>query len=186
MAKGDSSSSSAAYKPRYSIDKLNGSNYQVWKLIMELYLKQLQLWDVVNGNDAQPVAPKDKAPQGNYADILKSWQTKDINAQTEIIGHYADRQVQMVRSMSSAQAIWNFFQKSYEHTDLIYQVSLIKRLVNSNMQEGQNTAKFLDTWQALLDEVLISGLGIPKTLQAMLLLAALPASWRAFITVDNL
>ena len=191
MAEGTASSSAAhVYKPRYVIEKLNGTNYQVWKLRMELYLKQMQLWDIISGDEPQPVIPSEKAPQDAYATALKEWKIKDINAQTELIGHCADRQVQMVRNMSTARAIWNFFAQSYEHTDLIYQVSLIKRLVNSNMNEGQSTTKFLDSWQALLDEVLISGLAIPETLQAMLLLAALPSSWRAFITtqatVENL
>lgn len=87
----------------------------------------------------------------------------------------------MVRTLTSARDIWIFFEKCYQHTDLVYQVSLIKRLVNTNMSEGQAAAKFLDTWQALLDEVLLSGLAIPETLQSMFLLAALPSTWRAFI-----
>lgn len=185
MADHASSSLSTAHKPRYVIDKLTNTNYQVWKLRMELHLKQLQLWDIVSGDEPQPATPDgNKAPQGHHAEALKEWKMKDISAQTEIIGQCADRQVQMVRTLHTAHAIWHFFAQSYEHTDLIYQVSLIKRLVNSNMSEGQATAKFLDTWQALLDEVLISGLVIPETLQAMLLLAALPSSWRAFITTQ--
>ena len=100
----------------------------------------------------------------------------------ELILHCNDRQVQMVRTLKSAREIWLFFEKSYQHTDLVYQVSLIKRLVNTNMSKDQATAKFLENWQALLDEVLISGLAIPETLQSMFLLAALPPTWRAFIT----
>ena len=130
---------------------------------MELYLKQCQLWDVISGNERQPLQPKDKAPTGEV-DAYKGCQAKDINAQMELIWHCQDRQVQMVRTLTTAQAIWKHFEHSYEHTDLIYQVSLIKKLVNTNMAEGESSTKFLDAWQVTLDEVLISGLTIPDQL----------------------
>ena len=41
--------------------------------------------------------------------------------------------------------------------------SLINKLVNSNMQEGQSSTKFFDTWHVLV-EVLISALAIPEQL----------------------
>ncbi|MCO5581894.1 hypothetical protein L7F22_035783 [Adiantum nelumboides] len=142
------SSSAPSLKARYhTINKLNGNNYQVWKLKMELYLKELQLWDVISTPALSPVAAE--------------WTAKDSTAHMEIILHCGDRQVQMIRSLKSAPAIWSFFQKTYEHTNLVYQVSLIKRLVNTNMQEGQSATKFVDAWQALLDEVIISGTGHP-------------------------
>lgn len=52
------------------------------------------------------------------------------------------------------------------------------------MHEGQLATKFLDTWQVVLDEVLISGLDILEELQLVLLLMALPSTWRAAITTQ--
>ncbi|MCO5581892.1 hypothetical protein L7F22_035781 [Adiantum nelumboides] len=165
-------SSTPSLKARYhTIDKLNGNNYQVWKLKMELYLKELQLWDVIS------------TPAPSLVET--EWMAKDYTTHMEIILHCGDRQVQTVWSVTSAQAIWSFFQKTYEHTDLVYQVSPILRLMNTNIQEGQSATKFVNAWWALLDEVIISGLAIPETLQTMILLAALPSSWRAFITTKT-
>lgn len=89
---------------------------------MKLYPKQLQLCDIVNGVKAQPVAPKEKALQGNYADVLKSCQLKDINEHAHYLSH---REV--------------LFENL--HTNLIYQVSLIK------LQNAGRTSRyqFLDT-----------------------------------------
>ncbi|MCO5576517.1 hypothetical protein L7F22_030327 [Adiantum nelumboides] len=68
------SSSTPSLKARYhTIDKLNGNNYQVWKLKMELYLKELQLWNVVST----------PAP----STVLTEWMTKDNTAHMEIILH---------------------------------------------------------------------------------------------------
>ncbi|MCO5580186.1 hypothetical protein L7F22_034053 [Adiantum nelumboides] len=183
MAEFTSSFSASTYKPRYIIDKLNGTNYQVWKIRMELYLTQLQLWDVTSGIENQPDHLKDE-DSTSLDDTYDAWHSKNNSAKMELILHCQDRQVQMVKKLTTANAIWKFFEKNYEHTDLVYQVSLIKKLVNTTMQEGQSSSKFLETWQILLDEVLVSGLAIPEELQSMLLLASLPASWRAFITTQ--
>ena len=125
-----SASATQVLKSKYIIDKLNGTNYQVWKIRMELYLKQLQLWDIINSNDrVEPQSPE--------------WKAQDTSAQMELILHCNDRQVQMVRTLKSAREIWLFFEKSYQHTDLVYQVSLIKRLVNTYMSEGQSRCHVL-------------------------------------------
>ncbi|MCO5559277.1 hypothetical protein L7F22_012873 [Adiantum nelumboides] len=183
MAEFASSFSASTYKPRYIIDKLNGTNYQVWKIRMELYLTQLQLWDVTSKVKNQPDHLKDE-DSTSLDDTYDAWHSKNNSAKMELILHCQDRQVQMVKKLTIANAIWKFFEKNYEHTDLVYQVSLIKKLVNTTMQEGQSSSKFLETWQILLNGVLVSGLAIPEELQSMLLLASLPASWRAFITTQ--
>lgn len=103
----------------------------------------------------------------------------------EIILHLGDRQVQMVRTLGTSQAIWDFLRTTFEHTDLVYQVTLIKRLLNMSMDEGQSATKFVDEWQTLLDEVIVAGLVVPTQLQSMFLLAALPPTWRAFITTQS-
>ncbi|MCO5570496.1 hypothetical protein L7F22_024218 [Adiantum nelumboides] len=150
---------------------------------MELYLTQLQLWDVTSGVKNQPDHLKDE-DSTSLDDTYDAWHSKNNSAKMELILHCQDRQVQMIKKLTTANAIWKFFEKNYEHTDLVYQVSLIKKLVNTTMQEGQSSSKFLETWQILLDEVLVSGLAIHEELQSMLLLASLPASWRAFITTQ--
>ncbi|MCO5561952.1 hypothetical protein L7F22_015578 [Adiantum nelumboides] len=53
------------------------------------------------------------------------------------------------------------------------------------MNEGQSATQFIDDWQKILDDGVIAGLAIPENLQSMLLLAALPPSWRAFITTQS-
>lgn len=75
-----SASATQTIKSRYVIDKLNGTNYQVWKIRMELYLKQSQLWDIINNNErAETQSPE--------------WKAQDTSAQMELILHCHDRQV---------------------------------------------------------------------------------------------
>ena len=80
--------------------------------------------------------------------------------------------------------IWTLLRSNYHHEDLITQVASLKRLLVASLAENQEISKFLDDWRMLLDNALLSGLQLDPNLQAMLLLAALPASWRPFITTQ--
>lgn len=78
-----------------------------------------------------------------------------------------------------AHADW--IQKDFSaQTELILpsQVTILKKLINLEMIDEQATDKFVEEWQRLLDNAIIAGLTIPADLQVMLLLAALPSSWR--------
>ncbi|MCO5595191.1 hypothetical protein L7F22_049230 [Adiantum nelumboides] len=162
----------------YRLNKLTGPNYLVWRVRMELLLQRAQLWDVVIGG-------AENAPPTTDAVGLARWQQKDLAARMEIIVHLGDCHVQLVRALSTSNAVWKLLRSSYEHTDLVTQVTLLKRLVNSTMNEGQSATQFIDDWQKILDDGAIAGLAIPENLQSMLLLAALPPSWRAFITKSS-
>ncbi|MCO5560059.1 hypothetical protein L7F22_013665 [Adiantum nelumboides] len=162
----------------YRLDKFTSPNYLVWRVRMELLLQRAQLWDVV-------IEGAKNAPPTTDAEGLACWQQKDLAAQMKIIVHLGDHQVQLVRALSTSNAVWKLLRSSYEHTDLITQVTLLKRLVNSTMNEGQSATQFIDEWQKILDDGAIASLAIPENLQSMLLLAVLPPSWRAFITTQS-
>ncbi|MCO5569486.1 hypothetical protein L7F22_023199 [Adiantum nelumboides] len=156
----------------YHLDKLTGQNYLTWATRVTLLLKRATLWDIVSGATPKPAA--------NDAD----WTTKDLQAQSELMMHLGDRQVQMVRHCQSSVEIWAFLRTTYHHEDLITRITALKKLMVTVLLEHQETSKFLDEWRALLDNVLLAGLQLDESLQAMLLLAALPSSWRPFITTQ--
>ncbi|MCO5586758.1 hypothetical protein L7F22_040700 [Adiantum nelumboides] len=162
----------------YRLDKLMGPNYLVWRVRMELLLQRAELWDVVIGG-------AENAPPTTDDVGLARWQQKDLVARMKIIVHLGDPQVQLVRALSTFNAIWKLLRSSYEHTDLISQVTLLKRLVNSTMNEGQSTIQFIDDWQKILYDGAIAVLIILENLQSKLLLAALPPSWKAFTTTQS-
>eukprot|EP00250_Pteridium_aquilinum_P035230 c892_g1_i1 orf=2-1174(-) len=159
----------------YHLDKLTGPNYLTWATRVTLLLKRASLWDIVDGSAPQP------AP--NAAD-LADWKAKDLQAQAELMLHLGDRQVQMVRRCQTSAEISTFLRRTYHHEDLITRVTTLKKLLGSALGESQDTIKFVDEWPILLDNALLSGLQLDESLQSMLLLAALPSSWRPFITTQ--
>ncbi|MCO5569460.1 hypothetical protein L7F22_023172 [Adiantum nelumboides] len=156
----------------YQLDKLSSTNYLTWATRVTLLLKRAALWDIVSGTTPKPAA--------NDAD----WLAKDLQAQSELMLHLGDRQVQMVRRCQSSPEIWAFLRSTYHHEDLITRVTALKKLLLAVLTEHQDISKFLDDWRTLLDNALLLGLLLDDSLQAMFLLAALPTSWRPFITTQ--
>ncbi|MCO5604374.1 hypothetical protein L7F22_058539 [Adiantum nelumboides] len=156
----------------YQLDKLSSTNYLTWATQVTFLLKRAALWDIVSGTTPKPTA--------NDAD----WLAKDLQAQSELMLHLGDRQVQMVRRCQSSPEIWAFLRSTYHHEDLITRVTALKKLLLAVLTEHQDISNFLDDWHTLLDNALLSGLLLDDSLQAMFLLAALPTSWRPFITTQ--
>jgi len=145
----------------YALDRLNDSNYQVWKLKIESVLAKAELLGVVDGTEPQP------AP--NHAD-LPNWQRKNINTKAEILLHLGDKQVQQIRTLTTAEAIWVRLRALYEHNDITTQMANLKKLTSFILEEDQDVLKFLDDWQRLLDDTIISGLVMVDPMPAALLL----------------
>ena len=76
---------------------------------MELLLKQHKMWDMVSGTNTQP-PPNDPAEATGI--------DKDLIAQIDLLLNMGDNQVEEVRSLGSANAIWNHLKSLYEPTDL--------------------------------------------------------------------
>ncbi|MCO5600644.1 hypothetical protein L7F22_054759 [Adiantum nelumboides] len=156
----------------YQLDKLSSTNYLTWATRVTLLLKRAALWDIVSDTTPKPAA--------NDADCL----AKDLQAQSELMLHLGDRQVQMFRRCQSSPEIWAFLRSTYHHEDLITRVTALKKLLLAVLTEHQDISKFLDDWRTLLDNALLSCFLLDDSFQAMLLLAALPTSWRTFITTQ--
>ena len=62
---------------------------------------------------------------------------------------------------------------------------LLKKLVNLTLSESRALTDFLEEWQGTLEEAAIAGLTFTEKQQIVLLLSALPQSWRAFITTQG-
>ena len=54
--------------------------------------------------------------------------------------------------------------------------------MNENDDVGHTIVK---NWRLLLDDVILSGLSLPSSVQFALLLAALPPSWQPFISTKS-
>ena len=153
----------------YHIEKLNDKNYQPWRMTMEIILEQYNLLNIVDGTD---VCPAIHDP--TKALDVQTWKRRDLNARLELLLHMEDTLKQSVRTLTTSKQIWDRLEADYLHTDVTSQVANLKTLINMNMNENDDVDTFVKNWRLRLDDVILSGLSLPSSVQSALLLATLP------------
>src|SRR6218665_3886831 len=88
---------------RYTVAKLNNSNYQIWKFKVKMLLIREDTWTVVQGVIPDPV-PDD-------------WQRKDETAQCTISLTVEDNQLVHICNCTSARDMWKQLQKVHERSN---------------------------------------------------------------------
>src|SRR6218665_640470 len=96
---------------RYTADKLNNSNYQIWKFKVKMLLIREDTWKVVQGDTSDPV-PDD-------------WQRKDEKAQCTISLTVEDNQLVHICNCTSAKDMWKQLQKVHYFRVLISEAKCI-------------------------------------------------------------
>lgn len=183
-------SSASDIKRTYKMDKLTGSNYKIWSIKMEMLLVRAELWDYVNGSSLAPVPPAPVAPvvagglPTQIDPALKAWRSSDSKARADIILHCGDAQIQLIHSLPTSKEMWDKLKATYDHVDIGTQVHSHRKLTNMKLLDSQSVPEFLDQWQAAVDDTTSAGLNIPSTQLVMMLLSALPSSWRSFVTTQ--
>ncbi|MCO5601029.1 hypothetical protein L7F22_055146 [Adiantum nelumboides] len=96
-----------------------------------------------------------------------------------------DQQLQLVRQANVANELWQLLKQQYQRTNVVSSVLLHKKLNEIAMSSYPTTEAFLNAWQKANDDLLIAGLTLPQEIQVTTLLAALPDTWRPFITTHS-
>jgi hypothetical protein len=89
--------------PTSHIPKLNGDNYQQWKLQMSLALQAAGVWGVVDSSLRKPTLKSD----GSNKKEVDEWEEKDVGARSLIVQLLEPRQMSHVYSCSTAKILWD-------------------------------------------------------------------------------
>ncbi|MCO5582195.1 hypothetical protein L7F22_036085 [Adiantum nelumboides] len=81
--------------------------------------------------------------------------------------------------------MWQLLRQQYQRKNVVSRVLLHKKLNEMSMSSYPTTEAFLTAWQKANDDLLIAGLTLPQEIQVTILLAALPDTWRPFITTHS-
>src|SRR6218665_1208533 len=153
---------------RYTVAKLNNSNYEIWKFKVKMLLIREYTWTVVQGDTPDPV-PND-------------WQRKDEKAQCTISLTVEDNQLVHICNCTSAKDIWKQLQKVHERSNLSSKMYLRKKLYNMRLQDDQNMQEYISAVLRLVEQ--LRGVGEEESDQqvATLLLCGLPDEYETLIT----
>lgn len=155
---------------RFSIPKLNGQNWQTWKVRVEMLLCREDLWYVV----------EDGVPDED--DRSDNWKKDDRKAKATIVLLLDDCQLPLVKNCAFASDVYNSLKAYHQKTSRSVRVSLLKKLCSVNLSEGGNLERHLSEVDELIDRLDAAGTELDKDTKICMLLRSLPPSFDAIVS----
>lgn len=89
------------------IPKFDGTNFSSWKFHVWLILRNCDLDDVVSGTDRVPAPIKDDDQVVTNMDAIKTWQRKDLTAQTIICSTVDQQSLKTIMNCRTSADMWS-------------------------------------------------------------------------------
>lgn len=150
------------------IEKLNNKNYFNWKYKIELLMIKEKVWYTIC--DDKPATPDN------------TWKAADGTARALIGVNVEDSQLQYVRQTCDAKTAWDALKKVHESGTLTNKCSLIRKMYDTKMQDGQSLEKHLETLNSTIQQLTDLGEKISNIHKVGVILSSLPSSWSTLVT----
>ena len=159
---------------KWSIDKLDGSNWNTWKFQMKHLLMAKGIWGLVDGSevlalDATPAA------QALYRSRLQK-------AFSTIVLAIDSAQLYLITSCEEPKQAWDALKKHFERETLANKLFLKKQYFRSEMKEGTSVEQHLKHMKDITDKLAAIGAPISEEDQVVTLLGSLPRSFATLVT----
>jgi len=152
----------------YSIEKLDGTNFQAWKFKIKMVLIDKELWAYVDG---------DKKTAPTNAEQLAIWQSKDQRALSTICLSVKDTElVHLVACDTSAKA-WKKLHDVHEDKGLARRLFLKRAFVSTRFKDGESMQEHINRIVGLTQQLASIGAPVPDEDIAITLLCSLPDSY---------
>jgi hypothetical protein len=126
----------------FRVEKFNGQNYQLWKMKMEDYLYQKDLFLPLGGIEKKPTTMKDG-----------EWEVLDRKALGMIQLSLAASMAFNISKENTMKELMDALDKLYEKPSVSNKVFLMKRLFNMNMSEGGSVAYHLNEFNIVTNQL---------------------------------
>jgi hypothetical protein len=148
---------------KFRVKKFNGQNYQLWKMQMEDYLYQKDLFLPLGG-----VAKKSTAMKDEEWEILDRKDLGTIRLSLVASVDFNISKEKTVKDLMDALA------KLYEKSSTSNKVFLMKRLFNMKMSEGGSIADHLNEFNTATNQLSSVKVDFDDEVRALLILCSLP------------
>ena len=173
-----------------SLDKLvpvlDGTNWREWEVTMTAFLQMQELWEVVSEN-TKPIEPEEPEGETNAADLaaynaalaaynaaLAIWKKENSKAQGIITLRVAAHLRHHI--LESAHQTWTTLRRTFGAPPVSALYADFKHILAAKLSGG-NPIPEIERLATLLGRLNNTPLQLSETLQAMILLAALPPKW---------
>jgi hypothetical protein len=150
---------------KFRVEKFNGQNYQLWKMQMEDYLYQKDLFLPLSGVAKKPTAMKDE-----------EWEILDRKALGTIRLSLAVSVAFNISKEKTTKGLMDALAKLYEKPSTSNKVFLMKRLFNMKMSEGGSVADHLNEFNMVTNQLSSVKVDFDDEVRALLILCSLPES----------
>jgi hypothetical protein len=155
---------------KFRVEKFNGQNYQLWKMQMEDYLYQKDLFLPLSGVAKKPTAMKDE-----------EWEILDRKALGTIRLSLAASVAFNISKEKTTKGLMDALAKLYEKPSASNKVFLMKRLFNMKMSEGGSVADHLNEFNTVTNQLSSVKVDFDDEVRALLILCSLPESWNGLV-----
>jgi hypothetical protein len=155
---------------KFRVEKFNGQNYQLWKMQMEDYLYQKDLFLPLGGVEKKLTAMKDK-----------EWEILDRKALGMIRLSLAASVAFNISKEKTTKGLMDALAKLYEKPSASNKVFLMKRLFNMKMSEGGSIADHLNEFNTVTNQLSSVKVDFDDEVRALLILCSLPERWNNLV-----
>lgn len=111
-----------------------------------------------------------------------SWKKGNQKALATIVLFLSDNQMHLVKDVTTAKDAWMKLKSFHEKATMTSRVSLLKRICNMNMTEGQEMEKHLFELEELFDRLHCAGQQLDTSLRIAMMLRSVPDSYDGLVT----
>jgi hypothetical protein len=157
---------------KFRVEKFNGQNYQLWKMQMEDYLYQKDLFLPLGGIEKKSTTMKDE-----------EWEVLDRKALGTIRLSLAASVDFNILKEKTMKEMMDALAKLYEKPLASNKVFLMKRLFNMKMSEGGSIAYHLNEFNMVTNQLSSVKVDFDDEVRALLILCSFPESWNGLVMV---
>lgn len=159
---------------KWSIDKLESSNWTTWKFQMRHLLLARGLWSHVDGTEVL----REGATAAQRAEFKKQSQ----KAFSTIIMAISTSQLYLVTSFEQPKDAWDALRNHFERDTLANKLLLKKQYFRTEMKEGTSIQEHMKHMKELTDKLAAIDAAISEEDQVVTLLGSLPQSYSTLVT----
>ena len=161
---------------KWSIEKLNGSNWNTWKFQMKHLLTAKGLWSLIDGSEV--LASEASAA----AEALFQSRSRLHKAFSTIVLAIDSAQLYLVTSCEDPKQAWNALKNHFERETLANKLLLKKQYFRSEMKEGTSVDQHLKHMKDITDKLAAIGAPVSEEDQVVTLLGSLPRRFATLVT----
>ena len=170
---------------------LDGTNYAQWAIVMKAFIQSQGLWAYVDGDITRPEYPPTKEEREVMTDkeieelckMQALFNKEDGVPLSHLILRTSPTIQQNLQGTHTSCDIWQVLKKAYRQLLAPTVFKDFKECLGVHISMNHDPTVYFDKLYAAFRHMQSAGVGIPKQLQAMIALAALPQKWKMLVSI---